>query len=64
MGLAEGGRVNIMLGKPTVERCGVQYLDAHHSGDELLPNQQLDEGTEMLRDRAGGAVRDRGGVLE
>jgi hypothetical protein len=64
MCIAELGRVNIMLVKPTVERCSVQCLDAHHSGDELLPNQQPDEGTEMLRDRAGGAVRDRDGVLE
>jgi hypothetical protein len=63
-GFAELGRVNIMLVKPAVERCCVQCLDAHHSGDELLPNQQLDEGTEVFRDRTGGAVRDRGGVLE
>jgi hypothetical protein len=64
MCIAELGWANIMLVKPTVERCGVQCLDAHHSGDELLPNQQLDEGTEMLRDRAGGAARDRDGALE
>jgi hypothetical protein len=64
MGFAELGRVNIMLCKPTVERCGVQCLDAHHSGDELLPHQQLDKGTKMPRDRTSGAVRDRGGVLE
>jgi len=64
MGFAELGRVNIMLRKPTVERCGVQCLDAHHSGDELLPNQQLDKGTEVLRDRTSGAVRDRSGVLK
>ena len=64
MGFAELGRVNTMLVKPAVERCGVQCLDAHHSGDEPLPNQQLDEGTEVFRDRTGGALRDRGGVLE
>jgi hypothetical protein len=58
------GGVNVMLVEPAVERCGVQRLDAHHSGDELLPNQQLDEGTEVLRDGACGAARDRGGVLE
>ena len=64
MGFAEFGRVNMMLGEPTVERCGVQRLDAHDSGDELLLNQQLDEGTEMLRYGAVSAVRGRGGVLE
>jgi hypothetical protein len=64
MGFAELGRVHIMLVKPAVERCCVQCLDAHHGGDELLLNQQLDEGTEVFRDRTGGAVRDRDGVLE
>jgi hypothetical protein len=64
MGFAELGRVNMMLGKPTVESCSVQRLDAHDSGDELLLNQQLDEGTEMLRYGAVSAVRGRGGVLE
>ena len=63
-GFAELGRVNIMLCKPTVERCGVQCLDAYHSGDELLPYQQLDKGTKVPRDRTGGAARDRSGVLK
>jgi hypothetical protein len=64
MGFAEIGRVNIMLCKPTVERCGVQCLDAHHGGDELLPYQQLDKGSEVPRDRTGGAGRNRSGVIK
>jgi hypothetical protein len=64
MGFAELGRVKIMLCKPTVERCSMQCLDVHHSGDELLPYQQLDKGTEVPRDRTGSAVCDRSGVLK
>ena len=43
--LAEFGRINVMLGKPAVKRYGMQRLDVHHGRDELLTNQQIDEGT-------------------
>ena len=64
VGLAELGRINIMLGKPAVERHGVHRLDVHDGGNEMLTNQQIDEGTKMLRDWAGGAAHERGGALE
>ena len=62
--LAEFGRINIMLGKPAVERRSVHRLDVHDGGDELMTNQQIDEGTKMLRDWTGGAAHERGGALE
>ena len=64
MDLAKFGRINIVLGKPAVERRGVPRLDVHNGGDELLANQQIDEGTKMLRDWTGGAAHERGGTLE
>jgi len=62
--LTEFGRINVMLGKPAVERYGMQRLDVHHGRDELLANQQIDEGTKMLRDRASGVAHERDGASE
>lgn len=62
--LAEFGRIDIMMGKPAVERRGVHRLDVYDGGDELLTKQQLNEGTKMLRDWAGGAAHERSGALE
>jgi hypothetical protein len=62
--LTEFGRINIMLSKPAVERRSVHRLDVHDGGDELLTNQQINEGTKMLRDWTGGAAHERGGALE
>jgi len=42
----------------------MQRLDVHHGRDELLMNQQIDEGTKMLRDRAGGVTHERDGASE
>jgi len=64
VGLTEFGRLNIMLSKPTIERRGVHRLDVNDSDDELLTNQQIDEGTKMLRDWTGGAAHERGGAIE
>ena len=62
--LTEFGRINIMLSKPAVERRSVHRLDVHDGGDELLTNQQINEGTKMLRDWTGGAAHERGGALQ
>jgi hypothetical protein len=53
-----------LLGKPAVERHGMQRLDVHTGSDELLANQQIDEGAKMLRDWAGGAAHERDGASE
>jgi hypothetical protein len=58
------GRFHTMLGEPAIKGYGMPRLDAYHGGGELLPDQQIDEGTKMLSDRAGRATHERDGACE